>query len=487
MEPLIDWIQDVGAWVLAHWVMISMAILRVIGLANVPGVLLERRGAPIPAIGWIVGLVTAPLVTLPLWWLVGRRRLERKRRKRRRHQASLTPRLTRVRDALPAASGLNSALVPFRKLPGDLRYSVFAPTDGNEIDLLPDPNVAYEAMEAAIRSAKAHVHLLFYIWRPDETGKRFRDLLIKKAQEGVEVRALFDAWGSSRLDRRFLEPFKQAGVQHKAFLPTRLFARTPLLHFRNHRKLLIIDGHVGFTGGINIGDEHLDGWHDFGIRIAGPAVHQLQETFSNDWYFASGEDLADSKYFNVAGPSLGRGSCALIASGPDAQYAAIRDVLFSAVNRTQRSLRVMTPYFIPDVAMLAAIRSAIYRGVEVHLQLPGRSDVALVKRASQAYYRELLELGVHIYEYQAGILHGKAALFDDHLAMVGSANFDIRSFQLNFEASCMIADADFTKKLAAYFARTQESSRSITLREVRMRPRQDRIIDAAANLLAPLL
>lgn len=470
-------------WFWIDWGSLALATL------SIPSVLIGRRGRPTAALSWILALMSVPPLGLLLWWLFGRRHLERRRRRKRRAHLTMAERFETLRGELddPPAPSQDAAILPFQKIPTELGESVFLPSSGNRVELL-DSHDAFDVMERDIRAAKHHVHALFYIWKNDETGRRFCAALMEKAREGVEVRVLCDAIGSPVMATKFSRPLRKAGVQVARFLPPQWFSRSPRINFRNHRKILVTDGTVGVIGGFNIGDEYRTTWRDMGVRIEGAAVDQLQEIFGDDWYYATDEDLADADYFGRWKPLSGAGaSCATIASGPDSKYSPIHDALFVAINETEKRLYIMTPYFIPTRALQASMRAAVYRGVDVRIMVPARSDVMLVRYAARSYYADLLELGVRIYEYQPAMLHAKVTVFDEDLVLVGSANFDSRSFRLNFEASTFVASRKLNREVTARFVGDLEHCEEIQFAELMSRPWHSKLGDATAHLLSPLL
>ncbi|MBW2456265.1 MAG: cardiolipin synthase [Deltaproteobacteria bacterium] len=457
---------------------------------SIPSVLVMRRGRPMAAMSWILCLLTLPVLGMLLWWVLGRRHLERKRRRKRQTHATICQSIEELRHNLEAsrASRANS-IFPLAHVPAAMADSVFEPTGGNDVTVL-DSKEAFDKMAEDIRGARHHVHAMFYIWKADETGRQFRDLLAEKAREGVQVRVLCDAVGSPAMRGPFARPLRQAGASVVRFMPPRLLSRSPRLNFRNHRKILVVDGEVGVISGFNIGDEYRKRWRDVGLRIAGPAVDQLQEIFADDWYYATDENLADPAYFchwkTDLGPRKGA-DCAAVASGPDSEFMPIHDAMFVAINRTKRRLYVTTPYFIPSRPIVAALRAATYRGVDVRLMLPALSDMRLVRWAARSYYEELLAVGVRIFEYQPSMLHAKVMVFDDDLAVLGSANLDSRSFRLNFEASCFVHSEQIASDLIERFETNLKDCAEVLPAEFERRPWAEKLLDGTANLLSPLL
>ena len=387
---------------------------------------------------------------------------------------------------IDGAAGAGSRLAAV--LPAELKLGVSPPTGGNHLGLLSDTRSVQDLWWRLLEDAKQHVHVVFFAWHDDETGRAFRDLLEKKAGEGVVIRVLYDAMGCRELPRRFFDRLRARGGQAAAFLPVRLLAFTPLLNFRNHRKLVIVDGRRAYTGGVNVTDEYLE-WEDIGVEIEGPAVNALQEVFVDDWHFATSEELTASSYFPRVVPSGDRDAnavCRVVASGPDQVFNATRDMLFLAISQTRERLWIATPYFIPGDALIMALRTMVYRGIDLRIFVPGKSDSPIVQRASRAYYDELIQSGVAIYEYD-GMLHAKAFLFDDDVTMIGSANLDIRSVRLNFELSMLIESRQLGHELANWFDVIGRRSTRIGREHLARRSRINRLGDAVAHILSPLL
>jgi cardiolipin synthase len=360
------------------------------------------------------------------------------------------------------------------------------------VRLLVDGGQTYGALEEMIRSARHHVHCLFYIWEKDATGARFRDLLAARAREGVEVRVLLDAMGGGGTAGRFMDPLRAAGGEVALFMPTRFLRRSLSINFRNHRKILVADGHVGYTGGLNIGDEYVGEWRDMGLRLEGPAASQFQEVFLDDWYFATGKNLADPAYFEGAAGSPVESAgvpatCSVIAGGPDTVDNPTLDTFFMGITMSRERIWITTPYLAPGPDVLTALRTAAYRGVDVRLLVPRRSDSRIVQLAGRSFYPALLRAGVRVYEYLPAVLHGKTWVFDgEHLA-IGSANLDNRSFKLNFEITCFLQSRQATSEMAAIFERDLAHSEEILLERFERRSQWSQLMESAANLLGPLL
>jgi cardiolipin synthase len=433
------------------------------------------------------------------WWVLGRTHLYRLQRRRQQSGLAFSGGSPAPSDALSEreASTRFAGVLPFATSDHAWADGVFRPTESNSVELLVDGRQAFPAMAQAIEAAHHQIHAMFYIWRPDQTGRNLRDLLVRKASEGLTVRILVDAVGSPGIRGSFVAPLKEAGATVVSFLPARFRPWTPTFNFRNHRKLLVVDRTVAFTGGMNIGDEYEKRWHDLAVRIRGPAVAQLNSIFEEDWFFAASENLGDEDPLGGAGPAAKQeglhetqgapAACAVIASGPDRRQNRIHDAFFLAISQARQRVLLTTPYFIPSHAILAALRGAAQRGVDVRILLPRHSDVRLVGLASRSYYPGLLTEGAEIFEYSAGMLHTKALVIDDWLSIIGSANVDSRSFRLNFELACFIASADLNARLVGVFVDALKESTKVDLAVMERRPRYLALAESLAHLLSPLL
>ena len=458
------------------------------------------------AVSWLFAMFALPPLALLAWWLFGRTYLSRRRLMRRHAARTFSLQLVAARGRLASPRDPGSALLNVVALPPVSRDWVFPPSGGNCAKLLIGARDAYDAWERAILEARHHVHMLFYIWRDDSMGRRFRDLLVSRAREGVEVRVLYDDVGSLSLPRSFFRPLDAAGGRASSFMPVRLGMKRPLFHFRNHRKLIVADGIAGFVGGLNIGEEYLL-WKDVAVEIRGPGVDQIQAVFADDWHFATGEDMKPAAYFGrwqnaeaPAGLVCGRRpaggqtgaysarnvSCATVASGPVEELNAMKEALFLALTCAKSRVWITTPYLIPDGALTTALRAAAYRGLDVRVMVPAQSDVLLVRRAARAFYPELLSAGIRIFEYD-GMVHTKAVVFDEDMTLIGSANLDTRSFRLNFELSCFLEARAINQGLSELFARDLSRCREIDMGLLGLRSWGERVVDAAAHLLSPLL
>lgn len=458
-----------------------------LSIACIPLVLIRRKEAS-SAIAWILVLVFLPVVGLFLFWFLGRDRVRRPARHKAFANVAVRGRLHEL--DLPASTDLDPLLD--RQKVGQkgvmrlaARVARMDAVGGSDIQVLVGAEAAYAAQIAAIEAAEDHVHLEFYIFRADKSGRRFLDALIRAAKRGVRVRLLVDAFGSRRLRRGGLSALKKAGGHVAFFLPLDPVRRAWTINLRNHRKLLVVDGKVGFTGGINVGDPFVP-WRDVHLMIRGPAAQQLQAIFVEDWYFASRYDLAHPAFFPPA-EAQGQGIVQIVESGPDATVEAIHRLYFAAIASARERVWLTTPYFVPDRAILVALQTAALRGVDVRLILPSFSNHRVTFHAGRSYYDELLGSGVRIHEYLPGMLHTKTMVVDGSFATIGSANLDVRSFRLNFELIAVLWDATAVSRLEALFEEDLRNTEPVDLDAWRRRGKVLRVKEGFGRLCSPLL
>ena len=473
------WFIDHASW----WLLVDALIVGVL----LPKVILQRRetGA---TLAWVLVIILLPYVGLLAFWLFGTVRLRLRRRRRRRIEQKLAPALeplTHGRSPTMKARGRVGSLIRLAS-----RLDEQGPLAGNDVEIFRDGPATFDALEREIDAAKDHVHLLYYIWAPDRTGRRIRDALVRARERGVEVRVLIDDVGSYTTRREFFRPLLRAGGKVDWFLKVSPLSRQLTLNNRNHRKIVVVDGDRGFTGGMNIGDEYAgigEPWKDLHCFVRGPVVHSFQEVFSQDWYHTTGEDLATLRYFPQI-PAVGEIHAQLLASGPaDEQWRAIPTLIFAAINLAKERVWIETPYFIPDEPMSMALRTAALRGVDVRLLIPGKTDHWLVSAAANYFVDELIEAGVKVYQDYTVMRHGKAVIVDDWFATVGSANMDQRSFRLNFEANLFFYSGQINARLGEDFLSQVAVLAEVTA-EMRSRiPRYRKLLEGVARLLSPLL
>ncbi len=364
---------------------------------------------------------------------------------------------------------------------------------GNDFQLLQNGGETFSAMIADIEKATSSINLMTYILDEDRAGHELLRALSDAAGRGVPTRVLYDAAGCVRTPAAFIHSARERGVHMEPFFPLNPLSRRAQLNLRNHRKILTVDGQVGYFGGINISARH---YHDdvdnpgrcidLHVRGTGPVVHQLQTVFAEDWYFAVGEELLSARHFPGI-DKVGRAYGRVITSGPDEEQQHFHLLLFTALGAARDSIQLVTPYFVPDPAFLFALRSAALRGVRTEVYLPCENDHPFIKRAAYANLRPLVEAGVEVFEMAAPFVHAKAYVIDEEWALMGSANLDSRSFWLNYEVMVEMSNSKLLGDLGRWIADMRTNSEQITAQILRKRTLRQRLVDHFCNLFGPVL
>lgn len=488
LGDFVDWI---ASQLTQHTLMLALSLtwsayVVVVGI----WILLQRR-APVATLSWLLSMAVIPVVGIGVYYFLGPRRLKRQRlrRLRSRRKSRMRSSVARLREKVPEAP---ESLKQVVKLVTSSTH--FPISTAEEVELLVGGAATFDSIMAAVRGAKHHVHLEYYIFEPDQTGQALLDLLAEKARAGVQVRLLVDALGSKRLGRRHFAALEAAGAEFALFHPTKLGRRArPVTNFRTHRKIVVIDGRIGYTGGVNITDAedrriHADAYHDAHVRLEGSVVNWLQTVFLEDWAYALDyKHKTEPGDYDALLPDLAEGSqvVQVMASGPDSDMEAIHRVHVYAINAATKRVWLTTPYFVPTEPSMLALTNAALRGVDVCLLVPEKSDSRLVTAAARSYFDELINCGVKVFEYQASMLHSKTMVVDEHLGIIGTANFDNRSFRLNYEVCVVTYGEHFNAKLASQFVEDLKLARRVGY----ARPQSfwQRLFDSAARLCSPLL
>ena len=367
-------------------------------------------------------------------------------------------------------------------------------TTDNEIDVFFDGRDKFEKLIKDLKNAKKYIHMEYYIIRRDYLGKKIIKILEEKAKEGLEVRLLVDSMGSYTITKRYLRNYIKNGGKFEIFFPGILPHINSRINYRNHRKIVVIDGEYGYTGGFNVGDEYINldkkigFWRDTHIRIKGEGVNDLNDRFLLDWCYASGEEIEDfSKYYINKKNENGDVGIQIVTSGPDHNEEYIKNAYIKLINNAKKSVYLETPYFVPDLTVQEALRIAALSGVDVRIIMPDKPDHLFMKWAASAYSGELLEAGVKIYYYKKGFIHAKNIVADGKVCSIGSANMDMRSFCLNFEVNAFIFDDRISKKLEEQFFIDVEDSRLLSREEYNNRSRKVRIKESLLRLISPIL
>ncbi|MFD2762424.1 cardiolipin synthase [Lentibacillus juripiscarius] len=365
-------------------------------------------------------------------------------------------------------------------------------TQDNSVRIFTDGEEKFAALLEDLDRAEDHIHLLYYILRHDQLGRKIADILIRKARQGVEVRVLFDDMGSRRISRKYLNRMRKAGIEIESFFPPKIPKVNLKINYRNHRKLAIMDGKIGYIGGFNIGDEYLGHnkrfgyWRDTHLRICGDAVANMQTRFILDWNQASRNDImyADRYYDHEPCGDVG---VQIVSSGPDSDWEQIKNGYIKMIMSAKEYVYIQTPYFIPDDSLQDILRIASLSGVDVKVMIPNKPDHPFVYWATMSYVGDLLNAGAEVYIYQNGFLHAKTIIVDGKIASVGTANIDVRSFRLNFEVNAFLYDQGLSERLLAAFKEDIAVSTQMTKKLYVKRSLGIRFKESFSRLLSPIL
>ncbi|MGB6222252.1 cardiolipin synthase [Haloferula sp.] len=462
----------------------GVVLLYVIGILHVVHALMHVRTAQ-GTIAWIVSLIAAPWVAIPLYWLTGRRRFSGYVRARRADDERLRMLSRDMHDELRSfAIKPSDAFGKAAEYLGGLPF-----TQGNELELLIDGEETFDVLFKHIASAENYLLVNFFIVKNDRVGRRFKQALIERAKAGVRVFFLFDEVGSHKLSRSYLNEMKAVGIECHSFGMNRHWWSRLQLNFRNHRKIVVIDGETAFLGGLNVGDEYLGqderfgAWRDTHMRVSGPAVLAVQLVFLEDWNWAASEIL---ELEWDADPTAANQNAAIIPTGPADPGDSWQLIVAEAANTAQEKLWITSPYFVPDDGVLTALQTAAIRGVDVRILLPEKPDHRLVWLSSFSFYEDTVPYGIKLMRYQRGFLHQKVMLVDDRYAFVGTANLDNRSFRLNFEITALSTDPAFIDEVGHMLVIDFEHSRQVKVSEFTDRRFWFRLACRAARLMAPI-
>ena len=476
------------------WVVLDLVLLITIVVMVV--VIIMENHDPIKTIAWILVLFLLPLIGIILYVYLGVNPRKRKMisLKGLEDQISMD---NLIRDQQLRLSGAlfvdNEMLAPKQHLMKLLlNNSKAIITEHNLVKVLNNGRQTFGSIIYELEMARDHIHFEFYIIEDDQIGNKVKDILIRKAMSGLEVKVLYDDVGSWSLSRRFIRELTSAGVRVMSFMPVHTYAFANKVNYRLHRKIIVVDGKVGFVGGINVADRYLRGlgknnrWRDIHLRIEGDAVQSLQAIFLLDWNFANRSKDFNVRYFPVHAVTAKK-LVQIVASGPDSDWQSIMQAYFAAIATANRYVYISTPYFLPNESILTALKTAALAGVEVRLLLPEKNDSWVVGKSSRSYLKELLQAGVHVYFYLKGFTHSKLMVVDDVFASIGTANMDIRSFNQDFEANALIYDEPVALQLKQDFLEDISQSKELLLPEWEERSKWEKAQESIARIFSPLL
>lgn len=468
---------------------ITLILLYTYTIVTTISVLLLENRNPVKSISWVLVLLFLPIIGL-LFYLIFGQNYRKHKIINKRSIKNLKSRpisdfdISNIDPSLLDNNQLN--LINLLHRNADAAGYTY-----NKIDVLANGEQTFETIFEAIKNATDHIHIEFFIIGNDKISNKLRELLIEKANKGVRIRMIYDYWGSFVLSRRYLQTLTAAGVFIRPFLPLKIRFGRSKINFRNHRKLIIVDGEIAFTGGLNFADRYIYGnelgkWRDTFIKIKGSAVHALQLQFVEDWYFVEHKLIDDKKYFPTPkkyAPNLVQ----IVSSGPDTDWESIMQGIASAIMSATKYVYIHTPYFMPNDLIANIIYMASLSGVDVRLMIPSRSDSRISDASTSSFLGRTMEAGVRIFKYKEGFLHSKAIVIDDFISIVGSANMDERSFIDNFELSAFIYDPVTAATLRNHFIADQEKCNELTLGEWHNRKRSQKMKESMARLFSPLM
>ena len=476
---------------LAGW---GLALAYVLGAGTAVDAVMNSR-TPQGATAWVFALVAIPLVALPLYWLLGRFKFEDYLSSLREFDSEVADGLDKATDGPIRPFLIRDGSESDGRETGEMNaFDAMATlpfTRGNDVRLLVDGDATFEALFEAIDAAEDYVLTQFYIVHDDDIGRRYKRHLLDAARRGVTVRFLYDTVGSWKLPRAYKRELEDAGVCICPFTGPRNWLKKLRLNFRNHRKITVVDGRVGFVGGLNVGDEYLGNtedfphWRDTHLRVEGPIVQGLQLSFARDWFYGTREELDGLTWAPT--PAEADRTSLVLSSGPADELETCGLLYTHAIESAEERVWIATPYFIPDGRVLGALQLAALRGVDVRVIMPRESDSVLFKWVPYAYLPEIERAGVKVFLYEPGFMHQKIALVDDDFAIAGTANFDNRSFRLNFETTVVTRDADVCADVEAMLERDFARATRIRKEDLDEKSFAFRFAANATQLLAPVL
>ena len=477
----------------ATWLYYVLMVLYFVSVVSIIGVVLSENRNPVKSLAWVSVLVLLPVVGIILYIFFGRNIKNkhlisrRTRRKLRRRQPPHVMDLRRL--------GLTQDSMLQIKLAHSLTGAPLRPD--NSVEVFTNGRDKFDALIGDLEAATSSINLQYYIFSDDSIGNKIADILMRKARQGVKVRVIYDHVGSFGTSRRFFRRLREAGVECEPFFKVTFPQLATRINWRNHRKICIIDGLVGYLGGMNIADRYIDGgtfdaWRDTHVRVTGPVVASLQFSVAVDWNSMGRgliEECADySDHHLAAAENAIHGvSAQLLTSGPTSQWSNVAYAFHKAIAGAKRRIFIQTPYFLPTEGLLKALQTAALAHVDVRIMLPARSDSRMLTHASASYIAECLRAGIKIYLYQPGMLHSKMILIDDEISSIGSTNFDFRSFEHNFESNLFFYSRPMATHIEEVYRTDLGACRRITPSDWARRPMHVKAAESMIRLLSPIL
>ncbi len=478
------------------WILIFLILVYTVFLFVVLVKMIMENGSPSKSLAWMLFILFVPIMGLVFYFFLGKNYRKAKifQMKRTKDYDIYEKHIEHHFEHFDQHHLLETPSIrkKSRLVKLLMKNSKALLSDGNQVKILSDGEETFNAIFEDLKKAKQYIHIQFYILEDGVLLDKMLEISAQKVKEGVIVRMIYDSVGSWSLSKDFIERAKKAGIQIFPFMPVHFGKYANKINYRNHRKIIVIDGIVGFTGGINVSDKYLqngdplDDWRDTHLRIEGNAASSLQMVFLSDWYFVSGEYLFQKEDFFPI-DIKGGVPIQIVTSGPDSNYSNIKQEYFSLITNAEQYIYIWTPYFVPGENIMFSLKTAALSGVDVRILLPDDSDSFLIKWSTRSYLEELLEAGVKIYYYKKGFMHSKVLIADDLVASVGTANVDERSFDHNFEVNAMIYDKEICQELRTQFYKDLVDSEPVLYHAFILRPSIERFKESTAKLMSPLL
>jgi cardiolipin synthase len=473
-------------WIIALIIYLLIAIGMVISL-------LVNGIKPAKTLAWLLTIFTIPIGGILLYWMIGRNR-RKYSWKDLREDAAIANYLKKIKHIDGPKNYLDLDSNGLIKMTHLIEKSTgFKPTDNNEVTILKDGKATFDAIFKSLEAADKYIYLLYYIFEEGQLADRLITLFEKKVKKGVKVKIIYDGVGSYSLSKNYISKLKSVGVEVYPFLPFKFGRFLASINYRNHRKIIIVDGKVAFTGGINISDKYLKGdlvlgkWYDMHLQLKGASVLDLQAVFSIDWFLVSGDDSEFKHELPILKKRVGNQIVQIVYGGPDDYFSPIGQTYFALINNAEKYIYITNPYIIPGTAILRALEVAANSGVDVRLLVSAKADSVLVKWSVRSYFESFLQAGVKIYQYPEGFLHSKIIVSDDNIVSIGTANMDIRSFEQNYEVNAIVYDPKTAQLLKKEFLSEIEQSIPLDYETFKNRPYLDKIKEGFAKIFSPLL
>ncbi len=466
------------------WTAIFIGIYVLITLSIVLSIILYGA-KPSKSLAWLLAIFALPVGGIIFYLLLGRNRRKRKLIRLKKNMFSKLPwPNTEQKNVFKGRYGKLMTLC--------YKSSHFPPTSNNELHLLKDGRTTFEAIFYALENASVQIHIQYYIFEDGELATKLFELFKEKIEQGVVIRLIYDGIGSFSLSKKYLNQLVEIGVEVYSFLPFKFGRYFSSLNFRNHRKIIVVDGTIAFTGGINISDKYLKGqvglgkWHDMHLRLAGPSAKQLDQVFMTDWYLVSTKLLQPLELSPRNLEPVSNELVQIVAGGPDDDFPVLEQTYFSIINMAKKYIYITNPYIIPGQSLIRALQTAALSGVDVRLLVSENADNKVVSWAVHSYFELFLKSGIKIYLFPDGFLHSKIMVSDDAVSSIGTANLDDRSFEQNYEVNAIMYNKEFAKLLKEDFLQDCIGSNELRYDEFIQRPWSKKLKEGIGKVLSPL-